>query len=225
MAVKKKPVAPAPKAKKPEQAVTDKRLKQILSNDLVKVELGEQQPIPIEHEAISATIHEGLMEYRVHDTHLRLLGMADPSETPTVQQRAAMARRLIEVGPFLPKYIKGAQLISGKAISEAEAAESREAEADARERRKKLDRINSSQGGPKKKEDPKKPTVSTAANVPNGVPLKKICSSINLDPHEARVILRSKKIDKPGGRWEWPTAEVEKIKAILVAGKKELGIE
>ncbi len=40
-----------------------------------------------------------------------------------------------------------------------------------------------------------------------GYSLATLCQELKMDPAEARKILRSKKIEKPGGKWEWPTAE------------------
>jgi hypothetical protein len=59
-----------------------------------------------------------------------------------------------------------------------------------------------------------KTTSSAASTIPNGVPLKKICADINIDPKIARRILRAKG-KKPGGRWEWPQAEVEATKKLI----------
>ena len=51
-----------------------------------------------------------------------------------------------------------------------------------------------------------------------GYTLQALCLELNLDPTEARKTLRSKKVQKPGGRWEWPTVEAAAaVRAILAA--------
>lgn len=40
-----------------------------------------------------------------------------------------------------------------------------------------------------------------------GYSLAQLCSDLKIDPSEARKTLRSKKIEKPGARWEWANAE------------------
>lgn len=40
-----------------------------------------------------------------------------------------------------------------------------------------------------------------------GYSLATLCEELKMDPSEARKILRGKKIEKPGGKWEWPNAE------------------
>lgn len=39
-----------------------------------------------------------------------------------------------------------------------------------------------------------------------GYSLATLCEELKMDPAEARKILRNKKIEKPGGKWEWPNA-------------------
>ena len=59
------------------------------------------------HQAeVAHDVPKGLMEIEITGTHLRLLGMRDQSATPTLEQRSSIARRLIEVGPHLPHYVK-----------------------------------------------------------------------------------------------------------------------
>lgn len=52
------------------------------------------------------------------------------------------------------------------------------------------------------------------------VSLATICHEIQMETVEARVILRSTKTKKPGGRWEWPEAEVPRIKKLLNSNKE-----
>lgn len=231
--VGKKP--PREKARK-KDPVSEKRLDQIMKNDLVKVEPGEQR-IPLENDAISATIHEGLMDYLIEGTHLRLLGMIDPKETPSVEQRVAMARRLNEVGPFLPRYIKSVELTSHKAFDAEEVKESQEVSVINQERRKKTDAVNgvgkvysspTETDGHRKRTKrrveegktssaPATPKVPKAEAIPGGIPLKKLCADVDIDPKDARRCLRAKKVEKPGGRWEWTPERAEEIKVILRA--------
>jgi hypothetical protein len=56
---------------------------------------------------------EGLIDVAIEGTHLTLLGMRDPAATPDMDQRLAMARRLNEVGPKLPRYVKSIQKAFG----------------------------------------------------------------------------------------------------------------
>lgn len=51
-------------------------------------------------------IPKGLVEIEVHGSAFKLLGMRNQAEIPTLDQRVAIARRLNEVGPKLPKYVK-----------------------------------------------------------------------------------------------------------------------
>ena len=67
---------------------------------------------------------------------------------------------------------------------------------------------------------PTKESKTSVAATGDGVPLKRICAAINLDPRLARRILRAKGA-KPGGRWEWPEAEVDRITKILQASEKK----
>jgi len=56
------------------------------------------------------------------------------------------------------------------------------------------------------------------AKAPGGYTLQSLCLELKLDPTEARKTLRSKKVEKPGGRWEWPSAEAAAaVRAILSA--------
>lgn len=57
---------------------------------------------------------------------------------------------------------------------------------------------------------------------PDGlIALQDICEELKMEPKEARVILRAKKVEKPAhGRWEWPQDEVESIKKVIKAGAK-----
>jgi len=40
-----------------------------------------------------------------------------------------------------------------------------------------------------------------------GYSLAALCAELKMEPGEARKILRSKKIEKPGGKWEWASPE------------------
>lgn len=211
-----------------EKKLAPKRLKQVLENPLVKVELvDEKLPLPLDPVPMSAVAIEGLMEFAIHGTHLRLLAMTDPNAIPTLEQRVAIAKRLCEVGPFLPRYIKTVQLKKGQGLSVEEVEESEEQAKHDAESRAKTDAVNlgtpaeKTEKRAKREKAPKDSTPKETTSIPNGVPLKKICASLNVDPKLARRVLRAKG-GKPGGRWEWPEAEVEAIKIVIADGVKEL---
>lgn len=72
----------------------------------------------------------------------------------------------------------------------------------------------------------KSTSAPKAASNPNAVPLKDICSQINVDPREARVVLRAlskkgKLSHDPQGRWEWPKDQVDDIKKQILAKLRE----
>lgn len=213
------------KASKKRDPVAEKRLDRVMSNDLVKVQPGESK-MQLDKEPISVTTHEGLMDYKVEGTHLRLLAMVDPSATPTLEQRIAMAQRLAEVGPFLPRYIKSVEL-RGKAVKKPEPDSTKE---DLKEVKEKFGLTDlAHQPKPSEKAITKRaPGESLPERAPraepiaNGVPLKKICSEVDIDPKDARRALRSAKIDKPGGRWEWPKEDVDRIKQVLIKERDDL---
>ena len=47
--------------------------------------------------------------------------------------------------------------------------------------------------------------------------LTDLCSDLKMEPGEARKILRHKKVQKPGARWEWANAEAAShIRSLLV---------
>lgn len=60
----------------------------------------------------------------------------------------------------------------------------------------------------------KEKVVMTQKN-PDAIPLKKICAQLDIDPTDARKVLRSEKVSKPGGRWEWPKKEADRITKLL----------
>ena len=43
-----------------------------------------------------------------------------------------------------------------------------------------------------------------------GYSLADLCQEAGIEPGEARQRLRKAKVEKPGGRWEWPSAEAAK---------------
>lgn len=47
----------------------------------------------------------GLVEVPIHGCVYSVVSLADPKATPTLEQRAEMAKRLVRIGPLLPKYI------------------------------------------------------------------------------------------------------------------------
>jgi hypothetical protein len=148
--------------------------------------------------------------------------MEDPTKEPTLEQRVAMAKRLNEVGPFLPRYIKRVELRKeAHGITKADIEESKGIADDTAERRAASAKANDAPyvaGISRRRAIVKK--EKSAVIVVNGVPLKKICAAIDLDPRVARRILRAKGA-KPGGRWEWPEAEIEGVKKTLQAERSK----
>src|SRR6185369_7999435 len=71
--------------------------------------------------------------------------------------------------------------------------------------------------------DTPNPAPKATKKVPNGpakasggYTLQAPCLELKLDPTEARKTLRSKKVEKPGGRWEWPSSTAAAaVRAIL----------
>jgi hypothetical protein len=206
--VKLQSMKPALDAKRAQDAKI--RSEQLLETGLLVIDPKDAQ-IPLEAEPINASLKdepEGIVEIQVAGTHLRLLGLANPNATPTLAQRLSIARRLLEVGPKLPKYVK---------TIEQKKPDFSNAEIKVKRGEEKVE------GAPKNT-----PAAATGGNgktsastLENGVPLKKICADINIDPKLARRILRSKG-KKPGGRWEWEQKEVDSIKTLLTTEAKKL---
>lgn len=210
-----------------------KRVEQIVKNGLTKVET-TGEPIPLEPEPFSATRIEGLKDYRVEGTHLCLLGLEDPDATPTMEQRRAIAQRLLSVGPKLPKYImtvapgpkmpkedlpkpapSPADFLSKEAKDRIEKEGTPKSPTETQEHSKRI-KQRVEEGKPSSTPaQPKKPALD------GGIPLKKICSDLNLDPKIARQILRGEKVERPSGRWEWLPAEVDAVKKTLEVKRKE----
>jgi len=152
----------------------------------------------------------GLKEEPIGGTHLTMLVLKHPKKKPNNEQVHEMSKRHNEVGPLLPRYIK--------------VVDKDDEPIDLEQTKKDF--------GLDKNHHPQEPEPAVtrtkvvqkvmAPPLTDGVPLKKICSDVDIDPKLARRALRSAKIDKPGGRWEWPKDQVEKIKAILIKAKKEL---
>lgn len=191
-AARKSTAGPAEDAVKKQQS--ENRAATIVENPLVVIDPKDAK-IPLEHEPISAVAIEGLMDYRVEGTHLRLLGLIDPNATPTLEQRVAIATRLLEVGPKLPKYVK---------TIEAKQPDLTNAE----------EELKKEKAAPKPTEKKANGDASKKTELVDGVPLKKICADIDIEPKIARRILRAKG-KKPGGRWEWKKDEVDAIKKML----------
>lgn len=209
--IRKDSMKPALDAKRKQDALN--RAEQLLETGLVVIDPKDAK-IPLDVDPINAALKdepEGLVEFEVSGTHLRLLAMVDSNATPTLAQRLAIARRLIEVGPKLPKYVK---------TIEQKKPDFSNAEIKVKRGEEKVE------GAPKNTPAAGAGNAGNAGNgktdsIPNGVPLKKICADINIDPKLARRILRSKG-KKPGGRWEWETKDVDGIKTLLTTEAKKL---
>ncbi len=78
------------------------RLLQIVLSANTKLDV--VRPLHLASEPAADSKVPGLKEYEIEGTPLRLLGMEDHEATPTLEQRVAMAKRLNEVGPKLPRY-------------------------------------------------------------------------------------------------------------------------
>jgi|SRR5579863_2571073 len=204
MSVKKKPSVKKGMTKRSaprnaEEIVSAVRSKQIVLMVDVKKIVG---PIPLKIEpevkAVEPPLLEGLAEFAVKDTAYKLVGMIDPSQEPTIEQRRAIARRLIDIGPKLPQYIQGAAMPAHMFHSSA------------------MGRTKTKEGGEgdATSSTPRAAKKATAEGIPNGVPLKKVCAQANVDPKVARRILRSKG-KKPAGRWEWTPEDVPAVVELL----------
>lgn len=55
-----------------------------------------------------------------------------------------------------------------------------------------------------------KPAKAVPVAKGGGYSLADLCKEAGIDPGEARQRLRKAKVQKPGGRWEWPNAEAAK---------------
>lgn len=55
-----------------------------------------------------------------------------------------------------------------------------------------------------------KPAKTVPVAKGGGYSLADLCKEAGIDPGEARQRLRKAKVQKPGGRWEWPSAEAAK---------------
>jgi hypothetical protein len=177
------------------------RVATAIENDLVKIdpkndEVQVKLTKDVDPEPLSAVKAEGLMEHKVGAGPYRILLMQDANATPSIAQRVEMAKAIQELHGKLP-YIKSIELRKPEFYN-AETQAKREPEAGA------------TNGSGKREKAPK----PEASSIPNGVPLKKICGEVNVDPKIARRILRSKG-KKPGGRWEWAQAEVEGVKKLI----------
>lgn len=54
----------------------------------------------------------------------------------------------------------------------------------------------------------RKRTVSAGGGT--GYSLAQMCEELSIEPFDARKLLREKKVQKPGSRWEWPTKDAAK---------------
>jgi hypothetical protein len=64
---------------------------------------------------------------------------------------------------------------------------------------------------------PRKPTKKATAPRGEKLPLKKVCSSLKIDPKTARRILRKQKLGfhDLGNRWELTPSQASKVKEVL----------
>lgn len=66
--------------------------------------------------------------------------------------------------------------------------------------------------------EPRTPRAPSEPRPDGLVPLADIVQELNMDPREARQILRKSDIDKPSYGWAWPQNEVDKVKKVLKKG-------
>ncbi len=219
VAVKKSatPVASKKKAS-PKADVSKKRAEQIIASADVVMVVPKGQTIPLSDspEVIKSEDLVGLREYAVAGTSITLLGMEDPDQTPTLPQIVAMARRLVEVAPKLPRYVKRAAIpaymFHSKFNPDAiQGGDETGGEGD--DEATKPKRVV-------KMETDTKGSIKVSV-IENGVPLKKVCSDIDVDPRIARRILRAKD-KRPAGRWEWKPEDVPAIQELLKAEAAKL---
>lgn len=224
MVAKKKIPAEATPKRKASPETSKKRAEQIVASADVVLAVPKGQTIPLEDTPAKdpePTPPEGLAEYPVKGTAYSLLGMIDPEQKPTIPQIVAMARRLVDVASKLPRYIKRAAIPAymfhskfspdAPVIEEDPTNDNPESESATKSKRRLI----------KMETDTKGSMKTTVIEIPNGVPLKKVCADIDIDPSLARRILRSKG-KKPSGRWEWKPEDVEDVKTLLKAEAEKL---
>lgn len=72
------------------------------------------------------------------------------------------------------------------------------------------------------RKEPSEARAEPRERQPGGYTLQSLCEELGIDPTEARKHLRRSNAQKPGGRWEWPSAEAAaSIRALLEAMPKE----
>lgn len=220
MVAKKKITAVSKKKTSPE--TSKKRAEQIIASADVVLVVPKGQTIPLEDaptpDQDPAPV-EGLAEYPVKGTPYSVLGLIDPDQKPTIAQIVAMARRLVEVAPKLPRYIKRAAIPAYMFHSKFNPEASEVEEDPTNDNPESEPATKSKRRVARMATDTKGSMKTTVIEIPNGVPLKKVCADIDIDPGLARRILRSKG-KKPTGRWEWKPEDVEGVKALL---KEEAG--
>lgn len=207
---RKNMAAPAVEARRKQDH--SNRVAAALDNDLVRVdpkpsEVQDQLEKDVEVDPISAVKDAGLMEHVVGKGPYRILLPQDANAELTLAQRVAMARNIIDLHGKLP-YIKTLELRKPDFYN-AETQSQREPAA--------AEKAPSNKPATK----PAAAATSSASTITDGVPLKKICADIDIDPKIARRILRAKGA-KPGGRWEWPADQVEATKKIIKEEAKKL---
>jgi hypothetical protein len=148
-------------------------------------------------------LHKQLVEVRVPNTGYLFL---EPKkgikpENLTIEARVQMAERANSLVGKLPQYFDRRAI---ERVQEEAAKREEERKNKARDRIRKFKEERGEEPGA----GPKLPRID------GGVPLKKICAEINMDPKMARRILRSKG-GKPSGRWEWPADKAKEIIALL----------
>lgn len=63
-----------------------------------------------------------------------------------------------------------------------------------------------------------KPAIRPPVAKGGGYSLADLCKEAGIEPGEARQRLRKAKVEKPGGRWEWPSAEAAKPLLVHLRG-------
>jgi hypothetical protein len=72
-----------------------------------------------------------------------------------------------------------------------------------------------------RKRSRKEPSVASEKPA-GGYTLQALCAELGIDPTDARKHLRQQKVEKPGGRWEWASAEAAApVRTLLEAMPKE----
>lgn len=112
------------------------------ATEMIAPARGKGIPAGLVEVTVKEPVPEGLIEEEIKGTHLKLLAMQDQSAIPTLEQRVAMAKRLNEVGPRLPRYVKNVISRNTTSIGELDMGKKNLAGLDPKEIQKAFDQEN-----------------------------------------------------------------------------------